>query len=56
LGDTRDITMDFDMAEIARWRFPTTLCVSWNKVIFGVVGVGAAVSVLVTVVAERRRR
>lgn len=56
LGDTRDITMDFDMAEIARWRFPTTLCVSWNKVILGVVGVGTAVSVLVTVVAERRRR
>lgn len=56
LGDTRDIAMDFDVADIARWRFPTTLCVSWNKVIVGVMGVGMAVSVLVTVVAERRRR
>ncbi|EWM28270.1 purine nucleoside phosphorylase inosine and guanosine-specific [Nannochloropsis gaditana] len=56
LGDTSDIAMDYDVAEIARWRFPTTLCVSWHRLILGSTSVALALGLLVTALEEQRRR
>lgn len=56
LGDTKDINMDFDMVDIARWRFPTTLCISWHRLILGVGAAALVVSMGITAVAEQRRR
>jgi hypothetical protein len=56
LGDTSDIAMDYDVADIARWRFPTTLCVSWHRLILGSTSVALALGLLFTALEERRRR
>lgn len=55
LGDTSDIDMDFDVRDIARWRFPTQLCVSWHSVFLGVGAAAVAVSLAVTAIGEQRR-
>ena len=43
--DSKDIDMNFDAYDIARWRFPTKLCVSWTSVLVGT-AVGALAMLL----------